>query len=312
MILVTGASGFIGQSLVARLKSGGMPVRAAVRGSSKSGHPGAETIEIGNIDGETGWGPSLSGISAIVHCAAKAKAPAGGTRDSLSEFRDINVHGALNLARQAAAAGVRRFVFVSSTRVLGDATETGRPFTPNDAPNPQDNYGLTKLEAEQGLREISGAAGMELVILRPPIVYGPGMKSALGAAARWMLKGAPLPLGAIDSPRSLIALDNLTDLLAMCAHHPKAAGETLLACDGEDLSVTGFLQRLSRAAGKPSRLLPVPPRVIQFCASAVGAKTFGERLCAPLQVDMSQTQRLLDWSPPLSVDAALKRLVSRP
>jgi nucleoside-diphosphate-sugar epimerase len=249
----------------------------------------------------------LEGISEIVHCAAQTKISGAASAEGLAQLHGTNVSGALNLARQAASAGVRRYVFVSSIRVNGDASEICRPLTEKDAPDPRDAYAKSKLEAEEGLWAIAKSSGMELVIARPPLVYGQGMKSALGAAAAWTLRGLPLPLGSINNPRSFVALDNLVDLLAACIHNPAAADQTFLVSDGEDLSVTGLLRRLSQAAQRPSRLVPVSPAVLQFIASAAGAGLAARRLCAPLQVDISHTSQTLGWSPPVSVDAALRK-----
>ncbi len=306
MILVTGGAGFIGRALVERLASDGLAVRAAVRTELAPARPGAEIFKIGEIGAGAGWGACLAGITEVVHCAALTNMSGAGARDGLSALRDINVHGALNLARQAASAGVRRFVFLSSIRVNGDATPAGRPFTADDAPDPQDGYARTKMEAEGGLREIADASGMELVIVRPPLVYGPAMKSALGAAAKWMVRGLPLPLGAVSSPRSLVALENLVDLLATSVSHPAAAHRTLLVSDDEDLSITDFLRRLAITMNKPARLLPVSPSILLLAASAMGAGNSAQRLCASLQVDISETKRLLNWAPPTSVEAAMK------
>ena len=306
MILVTGGAGFIGRALVERLASDGLAVRAAVRSELPAARPDAEMFKIGEIGADTDWGACLAGISEVVHCAAVTNISGAGARDGLTALRDINVHSALNLARQAASAGVRRFVFLSSIRVNGDATPAGRPFKADDAPDPQDDYAQSKMEAEDGLREIADASGMELVIVRPPLVYGPGMKSALGTAARLMVKGLPLPLGAVNSPRSLVALENLVDLMATSVSHPAAAHRTLLVSDDEDLSVADFLRRLAMTMNKPARLLPVSPSILLPAASAMGAGKFAQRLCAPLQVDISETKRLLNWSPAASVEAAMK------
>lgn len=310
MILVTGASGFVGRAVTARLAAERVPFRAAAR-RRKDGEPaGGGFFEIGDIDGQTDWSACLEGVTGIIHCAGMAKSPKRGGIAGLRALRAANVDGALNLANQA-AAGARRFVFVSSIRVNGDATLPGRPFTAEDAPGPQDEYAKSKLAAETGLRAVAGSSGMELVIVRPPLVYGAGMKSALGAAAAWTLKGVPLPLGSVTSLRSLIAAANLADLLAACARHPAAAGKTLLAADDEDLSVTEFLKRLSRAAGGQDRLLRAPIGALRLLAAVTGAKHFVQRLTSPLQVDVSATRRLLGWSPPLSVEAALKDMVLR-
>lgn len=227
--------------------------------------------------------------------------------DPLAEFRAVNVGGTLALARQAAAAGVRRFVFVSSIKVNGEATTPGKAFSPEDTPLPADPYGISKLEAEQGLRQLASVTPMELTIVRPPLVYGPGVKANFEAMMRWLKRGVPLPLGAIDNRRTMIALDNLVDLLVACIEHPSARDQIFLAGDGEDLSTTDLLRRLAAALGVPARLFPVPGWILEAAANLVGKPSVAKRLCGNLQVDISETRRLLGWAPPISVDEGLRR-----
>lgn len=243
----------------------------------------------------------------MVHAAARVHVMDDRASDPLAEFRRINVQGTLNLARQAAAAGVRRFVFISSIKVNGEATKLGIPFSADDIPAPLDPYGVSKMEAEQGLREIAAQTGMEVVIIRPPLVYGPGVKANFRAMMHWLTRGVPLPLGAIHNRRSLVALDNLVDLIVSCLDHPAAANQTFLVSDGEDLSTTQLLRRMGRALGKPVRLIPVPPALIKVGATLMGKRAVAQRLCDSLQVDISKTRQLLGWSPLLSVDEGLKK-----
>jgi nucleoside-diphosphate-sugar epimerase len=227
--------------------------------------------------------------------------------DPLVAFRRVNVEGTLNLARQAVAAGVRRFVFVSSIKVNGELTVKGSPFTADDAPHPVDPYGISKFEAEQGLMALGHESGMEIVIVRPVLVYGPGVKANFLRMMKWVYRGIPLPFGAIHNQRSLVALDNLVDLLATCMKHPAAAGQIFLACDGEDLSTSDLLRRLARALGSPSRLLPVPSFLLIAASVLLGRSELSQRLCGSLQADAGKVQRVLNWTPPLSVDEALKQ-----
>jgi nucleoside-diphosphate-sugar epimerase len=213
----------------------------------------------------------------------------------------------LTLARQAAAAGVRRFVFVSSIKVNGEATQPGHPFTAGDAPAPLDPYGISKMEAEQGLRQIAAETGIEVVIIRPPLVYGPGVKANFAAMMRWLRRGVPLPLGAIDNQRSLVALDNLADLIITCITHPAAANQTFLVSDGQDVSTSELLRRMGRAMGRPARLLPVPAGLLELGAALVGRRDMAQRLCGCLQVDIEKTRQLLGWSPPLTLDQGLTK-----
>jgi nucleoside-diphosphate-sugar epimerase len=227
--------------------------------------------------------------------------------DPLAAFRQVNVEGTLNFARQAAEAGVRRFIFISSIKVNGEGTSAGQPYTADDVPAPTDPYGVSKQEAEQGLREVAQTTGMEVVIIRPVLVYGPGVKANFLNMMRWLDKGVPLPFGAIDNRRSLVSIDNLVDLIVTCIDHPAAANQTFLVNDGEDLSTTMLLSRMAHALGKPARLIPVPSWLLERGASMLGRKALSQRLCGSLQVSIEKTRTLLNWTPPVSVDDALAK-----
>ena len=307
MVLVTGATGFVGRAVIELLVERRCSVRAAMRRGRALTAAGASVVTVGDLSAETDWSAALAGIDAVVHAAARVHVMQDAVADPLVEFRRVNVQGTLQLAWQAAAEGVRRFVFISSVKVNGEATLPGHPFTADDAPAPLDAYGISKMEAEQGLREIAAQTGMEVVIIRPPLVYGRGVRANFHAMMRWLTRGVPLPLGAIPNQRSLVALDNLVDLIVTCIDHPAAVNQTFLVSDGEDLSTTDLLRRMGRALGKPARLLPVPPALLKLGAALLGKPAIAQRLCGSLQVDISKTRQLLGWSPPLSVDAGLKK-----
>ncbi|GAA4012849.1 hypothetical protein GCM10022212_03390 [Actimicrobium antarcticum] len=225
----------------------------------------------------------------------------------LEAFRNVNVQGTLNLARQAAASGVQRFVFISSIKVNGEATQRGQSFMADDTPAPLDDYGVSKMEAEQGLRKVALQTGMEVVIIRPPLVYGLGVKANFAVMMHWLQRGVPLPLGSINNRRSLVSLDNLVDLLMMCLKHPAAANQTFLVSDGEDVSTTELLRRMGIALGHPARLVPLPASLLELAAAIVGKADVAQRLCGSLQVDIEKTRRLLGWTPPLTLDQGLKK-----
>ena len=308
MILVTGGNGFVGSAILKRaIKDGQYGIRATVRQTNSVFPPRVEEVVVGDIAPDTDWSVALGGVSAVVHCAARVHVMADTAANPLDEFRRVNVQGTLNLARQAAAAGVRRFVFVSSIKVNGEGTQPGHPFTPDDVPGPLDAYGVSKMEAEQGLREIAVQSGMEVVIIRPPLVYGLGVKANFQAMMRWLARGVPLPLGAIHNQRSLVALDNLVDLIVTCLTHPAAANQTFLVSDGEDVSTTELLRRMGEALGRPARLIPVPASWLKLAAALVGKPDVAQRLCGSLQVDIEKTRRLLGWSPLLTLDEGLRR-----
>ncbi|MFH7321191.1 NAD-dependent epimerase/dehydratase family protein [Desulfurivibrio sp. D14AmB] len=309
-ILVTGATGLVGGALLLHLLDSGHEVRAALRGDGGGVAPGCQPVRVGEIGPETAWGEALAGVEAVVHAAGCVHG--GGTK---SEFAHrarclaVNVDGTINLARQAVAAGVRRFVFVSTIKVNGEFSEKGRPFTAEDLPRPVGAYALSKQAAETGLRRLAGESGLEVVIVRPPLVYGPGVKANFQTMMRWLKWGVPLPFGAIDNRRSLVALDNLVDLLGLCLVHPAVAGQIILAADGEDLSTSQLLRRLAGAMGKRALLVPVPANIVAAGMGLCGLGDEARRLCADLQVDIGPTTALLGWRPPVSLHTALHKTV---
>ncbi len=267
-------------------------------------------VQISQIDGlsaDQDWGAAMADVSTVVHAAARVHVMEDNAADPLVEYRRTNVAGTLQMAEQAAAAGVSRFVFISSIKVNGEATERGRPFLASDSPAPLDPYGVSKMEAEEGLREIARRTGLEVVIIRPPLVYGPGVKANFQSMMRWLDRGIPLPFGDIHNARSLVALDNLVALIVVCISHPAAANETFLVSDDEDLSTTELLRRMGAALGRPARLIPLPAALLQFGARLAGKPAIAQRLCGSLQVDISKTKELLAWNPPLSVDEGLRQ-----
>lgn len=289
-LLITGSTGFVGQALVKRLD--GLPVCLATR---------LDFVK---------WDKVLVGINTVVHLAARVHVMQDTEADPLTAFRTVNVDGTFNLARHAAASGVKRFVFISSIKVNGEFTQPGSAFTEADEPNPQDAYGQSKDEAEQGLRQLAANTGMEVTIIRPPLVYGPGVKSNFLALMRVVKRDWPLPLGAVHNLRSFVALDNLVDFIVTCINHPQAANQTFLVSDGQDLSTTELVRCMAQAAGVPARLLPVPVWALQAGASLLGKGDVVQRLCGNLQVDISKARSLLGWVPPVSVEEGLRRAMA--
>lgn len=306
-VLVTGGSGFLGEALIKHLVSvAGLSVSATVRNVSVDLPPSVSLRPMTGLSGDTNWDAVVSGIDIVVHAAARVHIMKEGAVDPLAEFRLINVAATLNLARQAAAAGVKRFIFISSIKVNGEFTRPGEMFTADDPPAPIDPYGISKYEAEQGLRQIAKATSMEVVIIRPVLIYGAGVKANFLSMLRWLNKGIPLPFGAINNSRSLVALDNLIDLIVVCLKHSGATNQTFLVSDGEDVSTTTLLRKIGFALGKPARLLPVPRVVLNGAIFLIGKASISQRLLGSLQVDISKNARLLSWTPPVKMDDALR------
>ena len=308
-VLISGANGFIGRAACAEFQRQGFRVRGAVRSPQPSQQSAAVNyIAMGSLDAQTNWAGAMGGVDCVLHLAGRVHVMNDQSHDSLEKFRHSNVKATANLARQAAAAGVRRFIFISSVKVNGESTEVGQPFTASDVPEPKDPYGVSKHEAENLLRQISTETGMEVVIIRPPLVYGPSVKANFEAMMRWLCTGIPLPLAAVkNNRRSMVALDNLVDLLVTCVHHPAAANETFLVTDDEDLSTADLLTRMSHALGRPVRLFYVPLTLLKLMLTLRNRVGIYQRLCNSLQLDMTKTQQLLGWTPPISVDEGLRR-----
>lgn len=307
MILLTGASGFVGRCLVTRLATRGS-VRAALRRPLSDAFPAGVEVVQAELASDEDWSGAFPGVHAVVHCAARVHVINDQSENPLAEFRRVNVEGTMRLARQAAQAGVKRFIFLSSIKVNGEQTVRGRPFLADQAAGPEDPYGVSKMEAEEGLRSLARETGMEVVIIRPPLVYGPGVKANFLAMMRWLKCGVPLPLGAVtENQRSLVALDNLVDLIVTCLDHQAAANQTFLVSDGESLSTASLLRRMGEALGRPARLIPVPVPLLQMGAALLGKRDMAQRLCGSLEVDISKTRELLGWRPPISVDEGLRR-----
>ncbi|MDR1311742.1 MAG: SDR family oxidoreductase [Burkholderiaceae bacterium] len=305
-ILVTGANGFVGSALLYRLADDpAFEVLGAVRQKADTRHNRlvGDLVTWRDTDG------MLAGLDAIVHCAARAHVMRDTADDPLAEFRKVNVEGTLNLAQQAADAGVKRFIFLSSIKVNGETTHD-TPFTSFQPPQPKDAYGVSKLEAEEGLRRLAHKTGMELVIVRPPLAYGPGVKGNWQALTNVVRSGIPLPLGAIHNRRSFVALENLVDLIVTCLRHPAARGETFLVSDDKDVSTTTLLRNMAAALQRPARLIPVPQGLLCALLSLLGRQTIVERLCGSLQADISHTKETLGWKPVITMEAQLAKMTN--
>jgi UDP-glucose 4-epimerase len=309
-VVVTGATGFVGRALLEKLLAmPGTQVVVASRQAPAVQRPHVEHVPFDLLE-PLDLEQAFNGVDSVIHLAARVHVMNEQAQQPLQAFRQHNVAATLTLAQQASERGVRRFIFISSIKVNGEQTAPNGAFSADEVVNPIDPYGISKWEAEQGLLAISRETGMEVVIVRPVLVYGPGVKANFHSMMKWLSKGIPLPLGAIDNKRSLVALDNLVDLILTCVDHPAAANQVFLASDGEDLSTSELLRRMGRALGKPARLVPVPAWLLSVAASLLGKKDIAQRLCGSLQVDIGKTRRLLDWHPVVTVDAALEKTAS--
>lgn len=295
-VLVTGANGFVGRALCDALAASGRAFRKSVR-APDPGFPGASVV--GNIGPATEWSAALDGVQCVIHLVARTHVLRESAPDPLAEYRRINVEGSLALALQAARAGVRRLVFMSSIKVNGEST--ARPYTEDDPPHPEDAYGISKREAEEALARVAATTGLELVVLRPPLVYGPGVKGNFLRLLDLVARGTPLPLASVDNRRSLIHVGNLADAVIKAAEAPRAAGRTYLVADGEDVSTPELVRALARALGVRPRLLPCPPALMRFGAALIARQGEIARLTGSLQVDCARIRRELQWRPPFTL-----------
>lgn len=307
MILVTGSSGFVGNAIIKYLANIGHDVRASSR-QDKFGYPSnVQFFYSGDLAVDMDWRQATNKVNVVIHTAARVHVMNDDIRDPLTEFRKINTLATLNLAKQAAQAGVKRFIFISSVKVNGEMTGVNKPFTPDDKFVPDDPYGLSKYEAEQGLLALAKETGMEVVIIRPPLVYGPGVRANFVSMMMWVNRCVPLPFGAIYNQRSFVALDNLVSFIIHCIDHPQAANEVFLISDGEDVSTTKLLQKVAKALNKKSWLIPVPVKWMTFAAKLIGKGNVANRLFGSLQVDSSKARVLLSWEPVITMDEQLKK-----
>jgi nucleoside-diphosphate-sugar epimerase len=319
-LAVTGSTGFIGRCVLQSLSKlhevdssdvGLYKILGISRQPPEVPIPSVRYTQLGVLSEPVEWQLALHGVETLVHCAARTHVMREQTTDALATFREVNVAGTLRLAHQAAAAGVQRLVFVSSIKVNGEATAAGESFTEADEPAPEDAYGQSKYEAEHALLALAAQTGMEVVIIRPPLVYGPGVKGNFAVMAKALQRGLPLPLGAVHNQRSLVALDNLVSLVLLCADRersPQAANQVFVVADGEDVSTSTLLRKVARAAGRPSRLLPVPASWLRAGAGLLGKRAMADRLLGNLQVDATKARTLLGWRPVVTMDEQLAKM----
>ncbi|MBS1156629.1 MAG: dependent epimerase/dehydratase family protein [Proteobacteria bacterium] len=305
MILVTGADGFVGLHLCNALFLANVPFKAATRQSKNLIGCNIYSNAVGDIDANTDWGQALHGCSTVIHLAARAHVLHEESRDPAILFRNVNVDGALSLARAAVRAGVKRFVFVSSIGVLGNKNSV--PFDQGSMPNPQELYAISKLDAENSLKKLAGETGLELVIVRPPLIYGPGNPGNFLRLLKLLSLGLPLPFSSIVNLRSFVGVENLSDFLIRCAQHPLASGETFLIADGEDVSLPDLLRGLAVGLGIKARLFAFPLSLMLAIAGLLGKRITVEKLFSGLRVDAGYARNKLDWKPPVPLQEGLQR-----
>lgn len=308
-ILITGASGFIGKALTLHLHKNNFQVETLTR-SVINGLP--SSIRQNHFEGfpaSNGLYKILKGIDVVVHCAARVHIMNEKATNPLTAFREVNVKGTRNLAEHAKKAGVKRFILLSSIKVNGEETKHGFAYRSSDPPQPSDPYGISKFEAENAIRRISTKTDMEHVIIRPVLVYGPGVKANFAQLIRMIAKGIPLPLGSCKNKRSLLAIDNLVDLIATCIDHPAAANQTFLASDNDDQTTTELIRKIGLSLHRPAKLIPFPHKLLKHAATILGKHSIAKRLLGSLQVDISHTCRTLDWQPPTTIKEALQNTI---
>ena len=310
-LAVTGADGFVGRHVCRTALARGIAVRPIVRDETCAERFGglctcaSSPVVVGDIGPSTDWTAALDGVDAVVHLAARVHVMDEAAEDPLEAYREINVHGTEHLARSASAAGVSRFVFVSSVKVNGESTTGRAPFSERDVPAPEDPYGVSKHEAEQALARVGAETTLETVVVRPPLVYGPGVGGNLSRLLGMIAGGRPIPLGSVRNRRSLIGVENLADVLVLCSMHPAAAGRTFMVSDGDDVSTADLVRRLAEGMGRPSRLVPVPLFLLKSGLGMIGKSEVYDRLAGSLEVDASVVRTVLDWTPPVPVRQGL-------
>lgn len=307
-ILITGANGYLGQSLSLESLRRGIEVCAAVRKLSKL--PGfIEATNIGDINSTTDWSRALRECEVVVHLAARVHVNGKKESEDIEEFRKVNVEGTMNLAKQSSIVGIKRFIFISTIGVNGAET-FGTPYKPQDTPAPHSAYALSKHEAERGLLKLAMETDMEVVIIRPPIIYGAKAPGNFGLLVDWLKRSIPLPLGCVKhNLRSFVAIDNIVDLILTCVMHPNAANKIFLVSDGEDISTAELLKKMGKTMQRPVYLLSVPVKLLILIASILGRKVMARSLLGSLQLDISDTCEVLNWKPSISMDEGLRRAV---
>ena len=310
-ILVTGASGFIGKEVVNSILAIEKSNKVAIAVRKNFDHPSERVLchKIKSLEDKIDWSEALNNISVVVCCSGRAHVMNERSAKPLEAFRKVNVEGTLNLAIQSAKAGVKRFIFLSSIKVNGESTDQDVPFQADDNPSPKDAYAISKYEAEQGLLKIAANTNMEVVIIRPALVYGLGVKGNFLSMLNWVNSGIPLPLGAINNKRSFVAIDNLVSFIQACLYDPKAANQIFLVSDGEDISTSDLIKLIYKIYRKPNRLINVPVSWLKTIAAISGKRSIISRLCDSCQINIDKSCHLLDWKPPLSIDEGLKKLI---
>ncbi len=307
MILVTGATGFVGSALAEDLTRRGREPITVARATGSDATPNRH--HVASIDEHTDWTRPLAGVDVVVHCAARVH-QMKDRPEELELYRRVNTAGTLRLAETAASAGARRFVFVSTIKVFGDSTAPGEPFSPSSPLHPTDHYGRSKAEAEDGLWQISERTGMQVVVVRPPLVYGRGAKGNIERLVRLLQLRIPLPLGSIRNRRSLVGLQNLSDFLVTVIDDKRAAGKTFVVADRDVVSTPFVLRTLGAAMGRRALLVPVPPAILRTGARIARADGFYRRLASDLEVDSSLCQQLLGWQPPRSTEQSIASVIA--
>ena len=307
-ILVTGANGFVGRGLCRTLSQRGFLVKGAIRQTAIAPAEAVQYVSVGDIGPDTDWTEALRGVDRVIHLAGRAHIRRDRASNPLAEYERTNTWGTMRLAQMAAAAQVKRFIFLSSVKVNGEETHD-QPFGETDRPAPLGAYAVSKWQAEEGLLHLYQGGSLPVVIIRPPLVYGPGVRANFLQLIRWVDAGLPLPLGRIKNRRSLVGLRNLLDFMIICLHNPAAAGEIFLVSDGEDLSTPDLMQRIGGFLGRPARLIPVPYRFLAIMARIMGKKDPLDKLCHSLQVNVEKARKVLHWQPPFSVDEELEQTI---